>query len=224
MNHCCIQYIFPEDMDITKYLLPETAKDSNISFAQREDIIDKMIPDENVILKGLLHTNPGTIFGYIHKGNTTTKTIQEASAHLGFHAKYILKTIIAKDPKNDNVYTIITRGNSGNITKINQTSNLFVEEHDIDTPFSIELLDSDLIQEYTGVLNGFCRPVHLNEEYLNKQKYIFIQNKIKTMMGLNTNKALVTFPIGDYESLLIPPKELYKILNKAYPDKITFFK
>lgn len=217
-----ISYIFPEKFETKGYILPETAIESNITFADRNDIIDNIIPDENIILKKLLKSNSDTSFGYLHKGDKTTKTIKEASDHLGLRARYILKTIITKDT-NNNIYKIITLGDFGNINKI-KPSQGFIDNHNIDLPLKLKLTDKDQVKTYTGIEGGFCRPVPLDKEYMDCLEGILIQNTIRNIEKLDKKKILLTFPVGHHESLLIPPKELYKILNNEYKDKVTSFK
>ena len=223
MDNNEIHYTFPENLDPQKYVLPETAGNNNISFAPREYIIDKIIPEENRILKDILHSDSSIPFGYLSKGQNTTKTIKEASELLGFNYRYILKTIVAKDSSN-NIYTITTLGDFGNITKIDRLSQDFIDSHKIDFPLYFELLDENLIEKYTGTKNGFCRPVPLDEIYMNNLEGIFLQNKIRKILGRKDNNVLVTFPVGYHESLLIPPRKLYNLLKDKNPDKVTFFK
>ena len=87
-----ISYIFPDGFKTDEYILPETANENNITFANRDYIIDSIIPDENKILKDLLRSEPYTVFGYLHKGENTTKTISAASEFLRFNARHIIKT------------------------------------------------------------------------------------------------------------------------------------
>ena len=218
-----ISYIFPENFDIQKYALPETANEHNVSFINRDEIIENIIPDENIILKDLLRSNPNTPFGYLDKGKNTTKTINEASALLGMEARYVLKTMITEDTTNHKIYKIITLGDFGNIKKI-KLQQRFIKAHNIDSQLSIEPIDEGRVYDYTGTENGFCRPVPLDDEYMDCLEGIAIQNKIRNIVGLNTNQILITFPVGYHESLLIPPKGLYKLLNENYPDKVTSFK
>ena len=223
MDNSKIQYTFSENLNPQRYLLPKTAGDNNISFASRGDMIDKMIPEENLILKELLINNPNIPFGCLNKGDNVTKTIKDASELIELDYRYILKTIVAKDTSS-NIYTITTLGDFGNITKINKLSQIFVDNHNIDIPLYLELLDKNQVEKFTGTENGFCRPVPLNETYIDDLEGIFIQNKIRKMLGRKDNNVLVTFPVGYHESLLIPPKKVYNLLKDNYPDKVTFFK
>lgn len=217
-----ISYIFPEGFKTDEYILPETANESNITFANRDYIIDSIIPDENKILKDLLRAEPYTDFGYIHKGKKITETIIAASKFLGFNARHIIKTIITEDTDN-NIYKLITRGNFGHINII-KPSQEFRDKHNIDLPLILKPIDKDLVQRYTGTENGFCRPVPLDDTHMDNLKGILIQNKIRNADKLDKMRILLTFPIGYHESLLIQPKELYQQLNDNYPDKVTFFK
>lgn len=216
-----IHYIFPSGIDLEQYHIPGTATEENTEFRPRDDIIKEIIPNENKILKDILTSDPNIDFGYLNKGENTTKTTQEASKLLEYRERFILKTIVSKD-KEGSIYTFTTLGDSGiKVGTIRKLKQPFRDANEISGPLELEPLEENKIKEYTGTETGYCGPIPLDSEYLEKINGILIQHRISKP---GNSITFITFPIGQHESILMPPKELYKsLIHVCGKEKVSNF-
>ncbi len=204
-----IRYTFPSDTELELYNLPKTATEENTRHIPRNEIIREIIPNENKILKDILTAYPDIDFGYLNKGENTTKTIDEASKVLDYPERFILKTMVSKD-KEGGIYTFTTLGDSGiKVGTIRKLKQPFRDANEITGPLELEPIEQHLIKEYTGTEAGYCGPIPLDNEYLEKINGILIQKRISKP---GNSIPFITFPIGQHESIFMSPKELYKSL------------
>ncbi len=106
----------------------------------------------------------------------------------------------------------------GTIRKLKQP---FRDANEISGPLELEPLEENQIKEYTGTETGYCGPIPLNIEHLEKINGILIQHRISKP---GNSITFITFPIGQHESILMPPKELYKsLIHVCGKEKVSNF-
>ena len=221
MYKTSIHYIFPSGIDLEQYNIPGTATEENTEFRPRDDIIKEIIPNENKILKDILTSDPNIDFGYLNKGENTTKTTQEASELLEYPERFILKTMVSKD-KEGSIYTFTTLGDSGiKVGTIRKLKQPFRDANEISGPLELAPIEQDRIKEYTGTEAGYCGPIPLDRKYLEKINGILIQKKISKP---GNSIPFITFPIGPHKSILMSPKKLYtSLIETCGNEKVSTF-